>query len=161
MARDGISIRGIAETLGLMRRTASRVQKFELEMMEKYSKKLVDLARRYAPREFGHLEASIDRWPDKEGPRHRKIWWVGVDEKELGSSFQTYGHRYDIYQHERAHKPSQASIDKGTAIGLPAGGTAENRIGSQYLARAAQQIEVKMRKETEVRLNRELKGAGW
>lgn len=156
-----ITIKGVEPMIKLMRRTGKRVERFELDIMDKYADKLVDLARRYAPRDFGDLEKAIQKWPDKEAPRNRRVWFVGVNEEKLGAAYQTYGHRYDIYQHERQHKPGQGSIDKGKAIGLPVGGTAWNRIGSKYLDRATLQITKQMNKAVKERLERELQGAGW
>ncbi len=159
--KTGVTIRRVSETMRALDRTSKRVKSFERRLIERFSLEMVELAKRYAPVDKGNLEESIYRYPQYEGPHLRKVWYVGVDPSKLGESYSVYGHRYDIYQHENIHKPGKATRDKARDIGLPAGGTRANRVGSKYLERAAKQTAKKMAEEVQKKLSGELRGAGW
>lgn len=156
-----LSVTGIDDVLFQLRRASKRVEDFELPLLKDGADKLVKLARTYAPIDEGNLEKAINKKEDKEGPRRRIVYFIGIDENKLGRGFQNYGFPYHIFVHETdwIPKPDSKTMAKAKRIGLPAGGTAPNRVGSKYLERAASQIGDWIEKEARKRLKRLLRDA--
>lgn len=150
--------KGLKSTLFALDRISKNTNALERRLLEEGAKDIERIARDYAPRRTGALERSIKAVEGPKGMNGRKTWLIGVDEGELGPGFSVYGFAYHIMIHDaQKYNPGHGTQQKAKTYGLPLSGP--DRVGTQFLARASEQVEEQLNKALESMLKRQLRRA--